>query len=158
MVNSVAIPIPIENPLNLYSGFDESIQLSHMPLGFGKDRNWIGPLTGVAWGSARITEGTTFGGIAMAVTERLVRIQEKGQITLPADVRRRLGLKKGDLVSVVETPEGVLITSRAIVAMTALAGIGEALREQGLTLEDMMESGRAIRGELFDEWYGNKEQ
>ncbi|MHB8647209.1 MAG: AbrB/MazE/SpoVT family DNA-binding domain-containing protein [Thermomicrobiales bacterium] len=41
--------------------------------------------------------------------QKLVRVQDKGQVTLPADVRRRTGLKKGDLVSVTATPDGVLI-------------------------------------------------
>jgi AbrB family looped-hinge helix DNA binding protein len=41
---------------------------------------------------------------------KLVRVQEKGQVTLPAEVRRKTGLKKGDLVSVTTTDDGVLIT------------------------------------------------
>ncbi len=40
---------------------------------------------------------------------KLIRVQEKGQVTLPADVRRKTGLKKGDLVSVTTTEDGVLI-------------------------------------------------
>jgi AbrB family looped-hinge helix DNA binding protein len=90
----------------------------------------------------------------MAVECKLVRIQEKGQVTLPADIRRRLGLKKGDLVAVVETPEGVLITPQEVVATRALAEIGDALKEQGLTLEEMIERGRAIRSQLLHEQYG----
>ena len=90
----------------------------------------------------------------MAAERNLVRVQEKGQVTLPADVRRRLGLKKGDLVAVVETPEGVLITPQEVVASKALAEVGEALKEQGLSLEEMIERGRAIRGRLLDEHYG----
>ena len=43
---------------------------------------------------------------------KLVRVKEKGQVRLPAEIRKRLGLKKGDLVAVVETPDGVLITPR----------------------------------------------
>lgn len=50
----------------------------------------------------------------MAAEVKLVRIQEKGQVTLPADIRRRLGL----------------------------------------TLEDMIERGRVIRGQLLYEQYG----
>ncbi len=50
---------------------------------------------------------------------RLVRIQEKGQVTLPAAVRKQLGLKKGDLVAVTATPEGVLITPQEVVATRA---------------------------------------
>ena len=90
----------------------------------------------------------------MAAARSLVRVQEKGQITLPADVRKRLGLKKGDLVAIIETPDGVLITPQEVVASRALADIGEALREQGLSLEEMIERGRAIRGQLLDEQYG----
>jgi antitoxin PrlF len=97
----------------------------------------------------------------MAAPERtpqpkLVRIQEKGQVTLPADVRRKLGLKKGDLVSVTQTAEGILITPQEVLAMKALDQIGEALRTKGLTLEELIESGREIRGKLIEEEYGIK--
>jgi AbrB family looped-hinge helix DNA binding protein len=91
----------------------------------------------------------------MAAETKLVRIQENGQITLPASIRKRLGLKKGDLVAVEETPEGVLITPQALLAIKDLDEIGNALREQGFTLEDMIESGREIREELYREWYGH---
>lgn len=90
----------------------------------------------------------------MATDRRLTRIQEKGQVTLPADLRRKLGLKKGDLVSVTETPAGVLITPQEVVATQALAEIGDVLKEQGLSLEDMLERSRAVREQLFEEQYG----
>jgi AbrB family looped-hinge helix DNA binding protein len=91
----------------------------------------------------------------MARARTFSRIQEKGRVTLPAELRRRLGLKKGDLVEVTETMNGILITPQAVVATQALAETGEALREQGLTLEDMIERGREIRGRLFEEQYGH---
>jgi AbrB family looped-hinge helix DNA binding protein len=96
-----------------------------------------------------------FGAVLMATARKFVRIQEKGQVTLPVEVRKRLGLKKGDLVAVVETPEGVLITPQEVVATRALAEIGKVLKEQGITLEDMIESGREIREELFREQYAH---
>jgi antitoxin PrlF len=91
----------------------------------------------------------------MATELKLVRVQAKGQVTLPADIRKRLGLKKGDYVAVEETPEGVLITSRAMAAIRALDNIGHALKAKGLSLEDMIESGREIREELYREQYGH---
>lgn len=87
-------------------------------------------------------------------TTKLVRVQEKGQVTLPADVRRSLGLKKGDLVAVTQTDDGVLISPQRVVALKALDRIGEILRSQGASLDELMESGREIRGELVKEKYG----
>lgn len=95
----------------------------------------------------------------MATQPKFVRVQEKGQVTLPAEVRKHLGMKKGDLVAVTETPDGVLITPRSALLIKemdkALDEIGAALREQGLTLEDMIERGRVIREELYREQYGS---
>jgi len=85
---------------------------------------------------------------------KLVRIQEKGQVTLPSELRKKLGLKKGDLVAVVETDNGVLITPQEVLATKALDAIGEALRKKGLSLEELIESGREERAQLIQEKYG----
>jgi antitoxin PrlF len=91
----------------------------------------------------------------MPTKERnLVRVQEKGQVTLPAELRRKLGLKKGDWVAVAITEEGLLITPQEVLAMKALDRVGEALRERGLSLEDLIESGRGIRADIAKEKYG----
>ena len=85
---------------------------------------------------------------------KLVRVQEKGQVTIPTAVRRRLGIKRGDLVEVIETADGVLITPREVVATRALDRIGEALRETGLSLEELIESGRGERATLIEARHG----
>src|SRR5215217_3548179 len=54
---------------------------------------------------------------------KLVRIQEKGQVTLPVEVRKQLGLKKGDLVAVTATPEGALITPQEIIATVTVQSL-----------------------------------
>jgi AbrB family looped-hinge helix DNA binding protein len=91
-------------------------------------------------------------------SRKLVRVQEKGQITIPTEVRRKLGLGKGDLVSVEETTNGVLITPQKVLALQALDRIGEILRQKGLTLEDLMDSGAEIREELVRERHGELEK
>src|ERR671919_210442 len=85
---------------------------------------------------------------------KLVRMQEKGQVTIPQEIRKKLGLKRGDLVAVVETPEGVFITPQQVLATKALDSIGDILKEKGLSLEEVMASGRDIRSDLLQETYG----
>jgi AbrB family looped-hinge helix DNA binding protein len=84
----------------------------------------------------------------------LVRVQEKGQVTLPVAVREQAGIKRGDLVSVSVTSAGVLITPQRVIANDLLDKIGASLSEQGLTLEELIESGRSERDELLREMYG----
>ena len=83
-----------------------------------------------------------------------VRMQEKGQVTIPLEIRRKLNLKKGDLVTFVETKEGVLIKPAEVIAIEALDEIGRALKERGLSLDAMMERGRQLRDEIVKEEYG----
>jgi len=84
---------------------------------------------------------------------KLSVLQERGQVTIPAEIRRKLGLKKGDLVAFVETDDGVLISPRQAIAMEALDRMGGVLKEQGITLEELIASGRDIRGEIAEEKY-----
>jgi antitoxin PrlF len=85
---------------------------------------------------------------------KLVRIQEKGQVTIPTEIRKKLGLKRGDLVAVMETPEGVFITPQQVLAAKALDCIGGILKEQGVSLEELIVSGRQLRSDLLQEDYG----
>ena len=89
----------------------------------------------------------------MAVEPKLVRVWNKGQVTLPAELRQRLGIEKGDLVAVVETPEGSLISPRDDPFIRALDQIGAALRERNVTLEELIESGREERAKIIREQY-----
>jgi AbrB family looped-hinge helix DNA binding protein len=85
---------------------------------------------------------------------KFVRMQEKGQVTIPQAIRKKLGLKRGDLVAVVETPEGVFITPQQVVATKALDSIGDILKEKGLSLAELIASGCDIRTDLLEETYG----
>jgi AbrB family looped-hinge helix DNA binding protein len=83
-----------------------------------------------------------------------VRLKQKGQLTLPARMRSELGHKEGDLVEVTRTPDGLLITPQEVIAMRALDEIYRMLKERGTTLDELMESGRKIRGQFVQDMYG----
>jgi AbrB family looped-hinge helix DNA binding protein len=92
--------------------------------------------------------------VAQAV--KLAVVQKRGQVTIPIELRRKLGIEEGGVVAFIETEDGVLISPREVLTMEALDRIGEVLREQGLSLEELIESGREIRGQMVEEEYGLK--
>jgi len=49
-----------------------------------------------------------------------VRIQEKGQVTIPRQIREKLNLKRGDMVVFVETEAGVMVKPASVVATDEL--------------------------------------
>ncbi len=90
----------------------------------------------------------------MAEQVKLATVQKRGQVTIPIELRRKFGIEEGGIVAFIETEEGILISPREVLAMDALDRIGEALKEQGVTLEELIESGREIRGQSVKEEYG----
>lgn len=85
---------------------------------------------------------------------RRLRVEDDGRVTLPPDLRQKLGLKQGDSVAVVETDGGLLLTTEALLAQRDFELVDGELRKQGLSLEELIESGREIRSELIEEMYG----
>lgn len=85
------------------------------------------------------------------------RIDEDGRVTLPEEIRRKLGLKKGDVVAISETEDGVLIVPRQVVVARALDEIGRILNEEGFSLEDLIEAGRVERATILDSEDRNEE-
>jgi AbrB family looped-hinge helix DNA binding protein len=52
--------------------------------------------------------------------EHLTVVTRKGQVTLPVEIRRRLGLKEGDKVAFVEDEHGIqVVRPESVVARTA---------------------------------------
>lgn len=82
------------------------------------------------------------------------RIQEKGQITLPAEIRKNLGLEKGDLVTFEECDGRVMIIPQKTVTLAELGDISAILEEYGVSLAELIESGREERGRILQEQYG----
>lgn len=66
----------------------------------------------------------------MAMQERLSRVQKKGQITIPAEIRQRWDLQEGDLVAFADTEEGIVISPQTIVPTQTLNKVTKALASQ----------------------------
>ena len=49
-----------------------------------------------------------------------VRVQAKGQVTIPKEIREKLNLQPGDLVVFVDTEDGVMVKPAAVVTNDTL--------------------------------------
>jgi len=85
-------------------------------------------------------------------------VQKRGQVTIPIEMRRNLGIEEGGIVAFVQTDDGILISRREVIAIDALDRIGEALMERGISLEELINSGREIRGQMVEKEYGLKSE
>ena len=78
----------------------------------------------------------------MSQSIETTKVQERGVITLPRRVREKLGIKKGSTVAFIETPEGNFeLRSLEAETMATLDVIGAALREKGISLNELITSG-----------------
>jgi AbrB family looped-hinge helix DNA binding protein len=76
-----------------------------------------------------------------------VRVQEKGQVTIPRDIRRLLKLKKGDLVTFISTENGVLIKTLDLAADDLFAGLAKSLQSKGIKIDEVITRARNTNSE-----------
>lgn len=98
------------------------------------------------------------------MTMQMSTVQKRGQITIPADLREEFGIVPGDQVAFVRTEDGILITTledqKVVRLRRLLAEMKSILQEEQevvgktYTLEELIESGRDLRGEILKEKYG----
>lgn len=80
----------------------------------------------------------------MAQTVKLAVVQKRGQVTIPIELRRKLGIEEGGVVAFVETDDGILISPREVLPTGALNRIGAILKENGVSLEEVIRSGKRV--------------
>ncbi len=71
----------------------------------------------------------------MASSLKVTRLQRKGQVTIPIEIREKLGLEEGDLVAFEVTEHGVVIKPQEVVTRDELKRLGSAMQEEGFSLQ-----------------------
>ena len=87
----------------------------------------------------------------------IAKVTSNGQITIPADIRRRLSIKDGDKVLFLESNDGVLMLNSSMIALKQLQKDleGEAEKVGLLTENDVVALCREVRKELSGERHAN---
>jgi AbrB family looped-hinge helix DNA binding protein len=84
----------------------------------------------------------------------IVRVQEKGQVTIPREIRRLLKLKKGDLVTFVNTANGVVIQSLEQAASDLLGKLEKNLAARRIAVDELLAFSQENGGDQVVRKYG----
>jgi AbrB family looped-hinge helix DNA binding protein len=83
-------------------------------------------------------------------------VTSKGQVTIPIEMRRKLGIKNGDKVVFIEEGDRIVIANAAMVALKEVqeAFRGEAERLGLRDEQDVVGMVKEVRREMWEERHG----
>ncbi len=80
----------------------------------------------------------------------------KGETTLPAEICEKYGLNDWGLLSVIDMGDGSILLKPYKSELTKTAAqMRKTLEEDGVTLDDLLQTLSEVRKEMFEERYGN---
>ena len=85
----------------------------------------------------------------------LAKVTTSGQITIPIQIRKKLGIREGDKVMFLEEDNKVILLNSSQIALEKLQSAmeGEAEKASLDSEEDVVELCKSVRKELFAERY-----
>ncbi|HEY6873644.1 MAG TPA: AbrB/MazE/SpoVT family DNA-binding domain-containing protein [Geobacteraceae bacterium] len=91
-----------------------------------------------------------------AARSSVSEIRQRGQLTIPKDIREASKLEEGQEVSIIPLGASFLVTPRRLDLDEARRQIRRIIRTTGLAAADVLAGLEEERGELFEELYGKK--
>ena len=77
----------------------------------------------------------------------VTRMREKGQVTIPMNIRESLHLSKDSILSVTKVGDGILLTPKPSMFEAVSAEFRKEADEKGITLEELLKDLKKIRRE-----------
>ncbi|NIN65041.1 MAG: AbrB/MazE/SpoVT family DNA-binding domain-containing protein [Anaerolineae bacterium] len=84
----------------------------------------------------------------------VVQVRERGQFTIPAEIRRQMGIEEGDVFSLIQVGDTLVATRKKLVAPEIAGAIEAIMQEEGVTLADLLEGLEEQRRTYVREKYG----
>lgn len=84
----------------------------------------------------------------------LVKIRERGQLTIPSKYRKGLGLEEKDLVNIVKVGETLILTRKQLAGDLLSGKIEAEMKKKDLTLQDLLDNLKEQRKLYNKETYG----
>jgi AbrB family looped-hinge helix DNA binding protein len=83
-------------------------------------------------------------------------IRERGQLTIPKEVRERGALYDGEAVTIIPVGDSLLITPKKLGLDEARREIRKLMKKAGVTLDDLLQGLKEERAKLHKETYGDE--
>ncbi len=88
------------------------------------------------------------------MNEATIQLRDKGVITLPMSLRRKYGLRTGDVFSVSDLGEGAFMLTPKSSRVAALGDkVADILQAEGVTVEELLEGLDEERQRYYREHY-----
>lgn len=84
----------------------------------------------------------------------VVRVRDRGELTIPAEMRRQMGIEEGDVFSLMQLGDTLVATRKKLVAPKIARAIEALMEEEGLTLGDLLDGLEKQRKDFIRDRYG----
>jgi len=85
-----------------------------------------------------------------------IRLRQRGQITVPREVRDRLSINEGDTLTLVQVGSILLLTPKRPVVPLLADRIVQLMEEEGVTLADLLIGLEEERAAIYEERWSRK--
>jgi len=86
----------------------------------------------------------------------VVKLRERGQLTIPYEYRKELGLGKEDVLNVLKIGDVLVLVPRQLAGDVISKKIESAMKKKGLTLDSILKDLRGQRRRYSRETYAKK--
>ncbi len=77
----------------------------------------------------------------------VTRMREKGQVTIPSDIRESLHLSKDSVLSITRVGDGILLSPQISVFEPVADKFSKAAKAKGITLQNLLKDLKSVRHE-----------
>jgi bifunctional DNA-binding transcriptional regulator/antitoxin component of YhaV-PrlF toxin-antitoxin module len=84
-----------------------------------------------------------------------IQLDADGKLALPAELRAALGMSEGDIVTLVTSGQSVSLVPTRLIVPEVAERITQIMKEEGVTLDDLLNDLDEQKELLFRERYGH---
>ena len=84
----------------------------------------------------------------------IVKIRDRGQLTIPADLRNDLGLEENDALNMIKVGDALILTQKRLAGDALSQKMKKAMNKKGLSLDDLLKDLKRQRKRYSEESHG----